>query len=322
MQKKITRWKELPEEFLFNTLLNGAEQERYRHYRLVYGRGITFLKAKMDRKKIWLDKLEVPITTCCTLCCRHCANLMQYYENPSHVSVEQIKENLSAVLTAIDGVRFLRILGGEPLLHPDLYEILNFCIKECDAVQEIIIITNGTLLFQNDVIELMKKHPEFLIQISNYGSNSSKLQLLVKQLNDAGIRNEVSRPEWKAKADLHYRKRAKCSNTRLFRQCSRYVSLLNDELHVCPRSCHGTNLRAIPKEAEDYVWIARYKDNKAALKAAVIRMLEQPYVEACKYCGGDGKAADRLETVTAGEQCSRREARTYFREMAKGNSDV
>ena len=79
--------------FLYYTLLNGAEQERYRHYRLHYGKGTSFFKAKINRKKIWLDELEVPITTCCSLCCRNCANLLQYYEVPSHVPSEQIIKN-------------------------------------------------------------------------------------------------------------------------------------------------------------------------------------------------------------------------------------
>ena len=306
--------------FLYYTLLNGAEQERYRHYRLHYGKGTSFFKAKINRKKIWLDELEVPITTCCSLCCRNCANLLQYYEVPSHVPSEQIIKNLSAVLSAIDGVRLIRILGGEPLLHPDLYGILNFCIKELNAVREIEIITNGTLLFQNDVIELIKACPEIIVVISDYGVNSGKLHLLVKQLEDNGIRNVVTRSEWRAKADLRRRRRSKYSTRRLFRQCCRYTSLLNEELHICPRYCHGTNLHFIPKREKDYVQTGRYKDDKAALKKAIIRMLEQPCVEACYYCDGDGKVADKLEVVPAGEQCSRSEARACLQEMKQAES--
>lgn len=306
--------------FLYTTLLNAAEQERYRYYRLHYGKGISFLGAKMNKQKIWLDELEVSITTCCTLCCRQCANLMQYYAVPSHVPAEQIKRSLSAVISAIDGVRLIRILGGEPLLHPDLYGILDFCVKELSTVQEIEIITNGTLLFQDDVIELIEKYPKIIVIISDYGMTSSKIQLLVRQLEHAVIRHAVRRSEWRPKANLLHRGRSKFATRRMFQGCCRYVSLLNEELHVCPRSCHGTNLHAITKREKDYVQIDRYKDNKKALKAAIIRMLEQPYVEACEHCDGDGKEADLLGTVPAGEQCSRREAHTCFQEMLKQNS--
>ena len=60
---------------------------------------------------------------------------------------------------------------------------------------------------------------------------------------------------------------------------------------------YGTSLHVILKREKDYVQTGWYKDDKAALKKAIIRMLERPCVEACYYCGGDRKVADKLTVV-------------------------
>ena len=83
---------------------------------------------------------------------------------------------------------------------------------------------------------------------------------------------------------------------------------------------YGTSLHVILKREKDYVQTGWYKDDKAALKKAIIRMLEWPCVEACYYCDGDGKVADKLEVVPAGEQCSRSEARACLQEMKQAES--
>lgn len=305
--------------YIYSYLLNSAEKERYRYYRLTYGRALSFLYTKIYRKNIWLNELEVPITTYCTLCCRHCANLLQYYTAPSHVSSEQVIKSLSATIAAVDGIRVIRILGGEPLLHPDLYEILRYCKNNLKEVEKIEIVTNGTLLFQNEVINLMKDCPGFTVLISDYGTNSGKMQLLMQQLESAGIMYIARQGEWRAKANLIRRKRSERSIKKMFQQCCRYVSLLNGELHICPRSSHGTDLKAIPKKEKDYVQIAHYEGDKAALRTAIIKLLKQKYVEACNYCDGDGRT-DMSEIVTAGGQCSRMEAKLCFQEMLKQNS--
>lgn len=306
--------------YRFLKFLNSAEQGRYIYYRQKYGIVYSLLMAKANRRRIWLDRLEIPITTYCSLCCRHCANLMQYYTERSHIPAKQVTENLSEVLDSIDGVHLLRILGGEPLLHPELYEILQFCItcmEKSGKIRGVEIVTNGTMLLSEDTVELLKNSDRIKLGISDYGANSSKLNSLTEQLEEAHILYDVYRGEWKAKASLAARGWSDRDKRKLFRMCKKYISLFNGELHICPRSAHGTDLCAVPRREGDYVRIAQYGGNPEALRSAIIKLLERPYVEACSFC--DGERPNDLETVVRGEQCSRDEARRCFQEMMRKN---
>ena len=80
------------------------------------------------------------ITSQCNLYCKHCYN--------SSSSKNTVRLSKEEILNCLDyfsnmGVRELAISGGEPLLHPDIVDIL------CDAKNkgiQVLLATNGTLL--------------------------------------------------------------------------------------------------------------------------------------------------------------------------------
>ena len=43
-----------------------------------------------DESKTYMRSLDVMITTKCSLKCRNCSNLMQYYQDPKNTSLEKI----------------------------------------------------------------------------------------------------------------------------------------------------------------------------------------------------------------------------------------
>lgn len=303
-----------------NWFFTNKEYGRYRYYQYSHNRLYSFLMAKICFSKFYLRYLEIPLTTYCTLCCRHCANLLQYYSNPRHGSVEQIIGSLTTILSSVDGIALLRILGGEPLLFPEVYRVLNFCLKE-QRIKKIELVTNGTLLFSEDVLTLLagntKTKPNIEICISDYGKNSSKKDMLIEQLDKAGIAYTVGSKKWREAGNISRRDRDVDSLKNIFQRCMKCISLLNGELHICPRSSHGTDLHIVPKKEGEYVVISEYENDKKALRAAICRLLDRPYVEACDYC--DGNEVGLSRTIEAGEQCSRTECLAYFQEVQLQN---
>ena len=70
------------------------------------------------RRKKYPDTLvylDVVITECCTLKCRNCSNLMQYYKTPANLDADEVISSLSRILKAVR-VERLKILGGEPFV--------------------------------------------------------------------------------------------------------------------------------------------------------------------------------------------------------------
>lgn len=91
------------------------------------------------------ESLDVNITNRCTNRCANCSHAAPFSKT-WWLDVNRLKEQLDAVAPFLK-VDMLHILGGEPLLHKDLPEIIRIC-AESKIGKDVIVITNGTLLPQ------------------------------------------------------------------------------------------------------------------------------------------------------------------------------
>lgn len=79
--------------------------------------------------------------TACNLKCRHCfLSCNPKYNKKSFLSMDKIKEALISIKN--QNVKNIYLTGGEPLLHPDVNNILRLTLKFCPTT----ILTNGTML--------------------------------------------------------------------------------------------------------------------------------------------------------------------------------
>lgn len=81
----------------------------------------------MQKCKLIKRVLDLYITDFCNLKCKHCYNNEQ---KRSELSMEQIKEIVTKVNTFYSrNMEAINILGGEPFLHKNFCEIVNYCSK-------------------------------------------------------------------------------------------------------------------------------------------------------------------------------------------------
>lgn len=106
-------------------------------------------------------KIYIEITNACNLNCSFCSPINRKID---YMSPKDFKEVLSKIKGYTDYI-YLHV-KGEPLLHPNLDEILNICDKEKINVQ---ITTNGTLL--KDKKDILLKHNIRQINISLHSEN-------------------------------------------------------------------------------------------------------------------------------------------------------
>ena len=106
-------------------------------------------------------KIYIEITNACNLSCSFCSKTKRKIE---YMSPKDFKEVLSKIKDYTDYI-YLHV-KGEPLLHPNLDEILSICDKEKINVQ---ITTNGTLL--KDKKDILLKHNIRQINISLHSEN-------------------------------------------------------------------------------------------------------------------------------------------------------
>ena len=88
--------------------------------------------------------IEIPIVAGCNLKCNNCSYFCNYIDEVIFVKLEEFKNDIR-VLTNKIRTDCIRILGGEPLLHPNISE---FLIETRKAFPEtnIYLVTNGILL--------------------------------------------------------------------------------------------------------------------------------------------------------------------------------
>lgn len=90
--------------------------------------------------------LEYHLVDSCNLKCAGCSHYSSLIDEKICLSVETIISDLNKLKNKVGGnLKWLRLLGGEPLIHPQISECLTK-IRELFPDTEIYIITNGLLL--------------------------------------------------------------------------------------------------------------------------------------------------------------------------------
>jgi len=137
--------------------------------------------------KVLVDKLEFPVVYGCNLQCKHCTVHTPYlhgYPTDLITSLRRWSKKLIPKMTLV--------LGGEPLLRPDLPKILK-AIRSIYPQTGILLITNGLLLTQAptkfwDTIIETDTRITISAHLANYKETCEKIDT---RLEEYGIRDEV-----------------------------------------------------------------------------------------------------------------------------------
>jgi len=84
------------------------------------------LKARNNKDdKFHVSNVDIVITERCSLKCKDCANLMQYYARPNNSDHELLFRSVDKLMKCIDNLYEFRVLGGDPFMNKKMYEIIN-----------------------------------------------------------------------------------------------------------------------------------------------------------------------------------------------------
>lgn len=251
----------------------------------------------MDKMiRIWsgnyiaMPYVELVITTKCSLRCRSCSNLMQYYnkENimPYDVGIDvNIKASMK-LLELVDQINNFTVLGGEPFLYKDLHLLIAYLVEQ-KKIRKITIITNGTIVPSEEQIYSCMQNKNVHIVISDYGELSRRKAALVEKLQYYGISFEVrySDGHWQDFGDLQPRNRSGEELSKQFQNCkTQCKSMLNGKLHYCFRSTHVMDLGKIQDDPNEYLDLfdGSTLDRKRRLRRILYAKMD--FIKACDYC--------------------------------------
>ena len=253
----------------------------------------------LNPEKLFLRSVDIIITERCSLKCRDCSNLMQYYEKPANCDMKELEQAIDTFCAFIDEVHEFRVIGGEPFMNKEFHLIIKKLLAE-PKVKKIVIYTNGTILPGKEQIEYLK-NSKVLLLITDYGVLSKKLNELIQilQLNKVAFYARKAQG-WTdcAKIMRHYRSIEQ--QKEIFRSCcaKNTVTLSRGKLFRCPFSANADRLRAVPNHEDDYINIFQKSQGPMDIHEMKNRirtfLLGKDFLQVCDYCNGRSFGAPEI----------------------------
>lgn len=156
----------------------------------VFGPCVKFYK----EVKPALGFMEALVTNYCNLNCKSCSHFSNIVTDKKLLSVDEFETYLIQLKKKVRKIATFQLLGGEPLLHPQLDQFVALTRKYFPGTH-IDVVTNGLLILKipQELIEAMVlSNATFFI--SQYYPTRKKLAEIVSFLEEKRINYYISRP--------------------------------------------------------------------------------------------------------------------------------
>lgn len=249
-------------------------------------------KGFLDPKRLFLRSVDLIITERCSLKCRDCSNLMQYYSSPRNLSFEEIVRDFDRLMAGVDHVFEIRLIGGEPFMNKDIYRVLEHIITTPN-ISRVVIYTNAMVPINLKYAALLQDK-RIVFSITNYGELANRTPEVISQIEDLGVTFRQSPPvNWTDSGTILSKKISAASAQDLFEKCcgKNLLTLSDGKLYRCPFAANGERLGAFSSEDVSGVSLS-------ARKFEIDKYVsDRQHIAACKYC--KGRSFDSPEIIPA-----------------------
>ena len=252
-----------------------------------------------------IDLIEFHVVEHCNLNCKGCIHFSPLADK-SCISPKEYRSDVKRIFELTSGnVQEIHILGGEPLLHPELNKILKLT-RSFFKNSEIKLISNGILILsQKENFWQTMKSNDIHLSITKYplNINYQKISYMTKKY---GIKYSFYAPskensQWHFPIDLQGTQNEQYSydNCRKGNNCTN-INIIKGKLYMCPISC---NIKYFNKyfdkdckvEPADYL-----KLNEIKSVDEINEFLSKP-TPFCRYCNIDGRTFENQWDITKKE---------------------
>lgn len=153
---------------------------KYRQFRITPA-ATSLLGSQYRRSR---DRIEIDITYLCNLRCQNCNRSISLAPEKLHISLDTIKQFVAGSIERKKQWKVIRVLGGEPTLHPEfeqvIAELLKYRVWEPSC--SIIVVSNGNSRAVNAALEKLPAE----IEVEN-SAKTANIQPSFGPFNDAPI---------------------------------------------------------------------------------------------------------------------------------------
>ena len=281
-----------------NVIITSDEYRQYykdfldkKHIKYTWYKNIASIWPFIHTQKVHIFQTDVLVTERCNLACSFCNMFIPHYELPKHRDTQTILNDIDLYFNLVDYVSIFHLVGGEPFLHPNIKDIIEYILeKYSDKIDKFIITTNGTVLPKEEILEVLKNN-NVILSVSNYSNKLEKLKskvdrvLATYQENNINhyVRNNI---EWYDFGDLRIKNNM--SEEELihhFDSCTAPFRGLNDgKFYYCHLNTSAVLTKLFPPNENDYVNLSEVYP-KDLIKFD-LGFTELGYVTFCDNCNG------------------------------------
>lgn len=238
------------------------------------------------------------ITTRCSLRCKKCALGIPYFDDQKHDDLDMILNELDSIFKIYDYVERIDISGGEPLLHPDILEIVKHCSQHQIKFGSVRLITNGTILPKAELLETMQSlGSAYGFLLDDYGKWSPKMGEIKAMLDDKGIPYKVNLYHgaeqycggWIDFGGFEHRGYSETELLNVFRRChtseNPCITLFQGEAYFCVRSMLGYKFGHYKLSKSERIDLRSITKNLSVAQKTAEGFGKLPPA-GCMYCNG------------------------------------
>jgi len=239
-----------------------------------------------------IQKLVIKTGTSCTLRCEKCGEFNPYLndnEKTFNLTTERLLLDVSPIIASASYIKTVHIAGGEPFLHKDLIQLI-FSLTEFPQVEQIEIVTNGTVMPCDMTLESLKNLGErVLVIVSDYSGAGVNNKDIIDVLEVYEINYIIQKDiVWKDKSNTDFKGYSNKELYELAQKCSifrqSYYSLIDGVVTAhCPTAGSLLYYLGLYDEMENYYFNIRNVDEQE-LPKEFIKLNEQQYTPMCNYC--------------------------------------
>lgn len=250
------------------------------------------------KKKIYVLKTDITITSLCSLKCENCALFMPYWKTKTIFSFEQIKSDMDQYFRCVDYLLDMDIVGGEPFLYKELDELLAWCgQKYRDKIGYLGLITNGTIIPAQSTLDVIKKY-KIGVSISDYSDSvgyRDTVDRLCEILEESGIKYTRNKDiQW---FDFGFPRKMYCYEGEAVKKhmacCNTICHCISEgRLYYCAVAWAAYRSGLYKDDPRGYLNLSEIDENNLRDRKRILDCcsgnIEGGYIDFCKVCGGFG----------------------------------
>lgn len=181
----------------------------------------------VDLNKPRMPYLEIMIVDHCNLNCKACSALANIKE-PKYLDLEEFELSMKRLKELFWGIKYLKLFGGKPLLHPKLKEFLTVARMHFPD-SKLVVHSNGLLIpkMDDNLFKVMReKNIQF--EFTQYPPTGTKKRQIIKKLEENGLEYRFREPlyEFRKPVNIH----GDYEEKEVYKTCCKCINLIQGTL--------------------------------------------------------------------------------------------